>query len=1125
MVRGIGISLRAFEFVAAIIALIAFGTCLVFAQTTTGTILGTVRDASGALVPGVSITVKHTESGLTRTIVSGERGGYNVPLLPVGAYEVTTTMPGFKQAVRSGIKLVVEQTAVVDLTLEVGANAETVTVSEEVPLINTTTASTSGVITEQQVKDLPLNGRSFDQLITLNTGVSNATSNTLDGGNWNMFSVAGKRPETNRFIINGIDWVGGNANGQYITPEGASRQLLGVEAVREFNVLTATYSAEYGKRAGGQVNIVTTSGTNQLHGTAFEYLRNSALDARNFFDQTIGAPPFKRNQFGGSLGGPLKKDKMFAFGTYEGYQERLSRSSASIVPGTYARQGLAWPGNTLGPNGSAVPVGSPVPGLQAAMLKYANAFWPAPSGPDRPDGSAISYNNPPQKIGESFGLARYDYVISSKDTFYGNLTVDNGLRINPWGGGGGGDPNFQTVADYIAKTFSLKETHVFSPNVVNIATVGYAGTYADSVNAPAVPMSPDVVFLEGGNPGTIVIGGGISAAAQSAIAGVPGNNPYWGVRNYFTYTDDLRFIQGKHSWSMGGWFVKVQQQLSGVALSSAANVAYPTITAFLRDQPNNAILTRNAPTLGFRSTEGAWYVQDDMKLRSNFTLRLGLRHEMTNGWNEVFGRCSNYRFDPGFVIQREPTIGKSCLDENHAKLLLQPRVGLAWDPTGTGTWAVRAAFGIHNDLIDNLGIRAQAGMPPFAARESLPVSSNGSIPFLSLLPLKKNVALPPTCGPGIPSPCSTYQPTAFDPNMRTPTVQIWDLTVERQLAKDLVLSVGYVGSQSYHTNLTLNTNQNPPVVCQNPQGCRSGGTLALPTDPTLLATRYTVPQGTLYMTPGPRPNPYVSYTQSWFGYGTANYNALNVSVQKRAARGLTFKANYGYSKALDLNSAILAPSGENEPTNLVGGIYNRRMNKGVAAYNPAHQFNTNFSYQLPFGAGHRLGGGARGLLNHLIGGWQWNGIASAQTGFPFTPLIGFNNSGTGDGTQPTDIVDRNPNFKGPVILGTVDHWFDPRAFSMPIAGSFGNVGRSSLRGPGLFNVDTSLFKRIPIRESVTLQFRAEAFNVLNRANFAYPNFVVFQGNSNNYSYSDSAGQITSTATPSRQIQFALKLMF
>jgi len=1101
--------------------------CLVFAQTSTATILGVVKDTSGALVPGVSITVKHTESGLTRTVVSGERGGYNVPLLPVGAYEITTTMPGFKQAVRSGINLVVGQEAVVDLTLEVGAVGEQVTVTEEAPLVNTTTSSTSGVITEQQVKELPLNGRSFDQLITLNVGVSNATSNTLDSGNWNMFSVAGKRPETNRFIINGIDWVGGNANGQYITPEGASRQMLGVEAIREFNVLTATYSAEYGKRAGGQINIVTTSGTNQLHGSAFEYLRNSALDARNFFDQTIGAPPFKRNQFGGALGGPLKKDKMFAFGTYEGFQERLSRSSASIVPGAFARQGLAWPGNSLGPNGSPVPVGSPVPGLQPAMLKYANAFWPAPSTPDRPDGSAIAYANPPQKIGESFGLGRFDYVISTKDSFYGNLTVDNGLRINPWGGGGGGDPNFKTVADLLARTLSLKETHVFSSNLVNIATLGYARTYGDSVNAPAVPMSKDVVFLEGGNPGTVVIGGGISAAASSAIAGVPGNNPYWGVRNYFTYTDDVRFIKGKHSWSMGGWLMKVQQDQSGVALSSAANVAYPTIPAFLRDQPNNGILTRNAPTLGFRSTEGAWYVQDDMKLRSNFTLRLGLRHEMTNGWNEVVGRCSNYRFDPGFVIQTNPTVGKSCLEQNHAKFLLQPRVGLAWDPTGTGTWAVRAAFGIHNDLIDNLGIRAQAGMPPFAARESLPVTP--ATGFLPLLPLKKNVALPPTCGPGIAAPCSIYQPTGFDPNLSTPTVQIWDLTVERQLAKDLVLSVGYIGSQSYHTNTTANSNQAPPEVCQNPQGCRSGG--VLPANQSAI-----VPQGTVYMPSKPpivvngitlqqRPNPYVVYTQSWFGWGTASYHAMNVSVLKRAARGLTFKANYSFSKALDLNSAILAPSGENEPTNLVSGLYNRNLNKGVAAYNPAHQFNSNFSYQLPFGSGQRFGGGASGLLNRLIGGWQWNGIATAQTGFPFTPLIGFNNSGTGDGTQPTDIADRNPNFKGPVILGTVDHWFDPRAFSMPIAGTFGNAGRSAYRGPGLFNVDTSLFKRIPIRESVTLQLRVEAFNVLNHVNLAFPNQVVFQGNSSNYSYSESAGQITNTATTSRQIQFALKLLF
>src|SRR5216117_4110875 len=278
MVRSRVTHLRSFGRLAtAIVATIALGTSLVSAQTSTATILGTVKDTSGALVPGVSITVKHTESGLTRTVVSSERGGYNVPQLPVGAYEITTTMPGFKQEVRSGINLVVGQEAVVDLTLQVGAPAEQVTVSEEAPLVNTTTSSTSGVITEQQVKDLPLNGRSFDNLILLNVGVSNATSNTLDGGAWNMFSVAGKRPETNRYTINGVDWVGGAATGQFITPFGASNALLGVEAMREFNVLGDTYGAEYGKRAGAQVTVVTSSGTNQLHGTVFEYLRNSAF--------------------------------------------------------------------------------------------------------------------------------------------------------------------------------------------------------------------------------------------------------------------------------------------------------------------------------------------------------------------------------------------------------------------------------------------------------------------------------------------------------------------------------------------------------------------------------------------------------------------------------------------------------------------------------------------------------------------------------------------------------------------------------------------------------------------------------------------------------------------------------
>src|SRR3989449_3882174 len=411
MVRTQGVSLRSFgRFAIAIGVLIALPTCLVFAQSSsaTATILGVVKDSSGALIPGVSITVKQTETGQTRTAISSGTGDYNVPLLPVGAYELATAMPGFKQDVRRGINLVVGQQAVINLTLEVGAPAEQVTVTEEAPLVNTTLSSTSGWITEQQIKALPLNGRSFDQLLALNVGVINNTSNMAGGagGAFPSFSVAGHRQETNRFLINGVDWVGGNATSQFITPSGASSQLLGLEAVREYNVLEHTYGAEYGKRAGGQVSIVTSSGTNQWHGDVFEYLRNSALDAKNYFEDTKG--PFKRHQFGGALGGPLKKDKVFVFGNYEGFRQRLAQSTRAIYPDLKSRQGLlpcylAFP-NTVASSCPDRAEFVPVPNLKQGMLPYANTFWPKPNGPEVPSvdglptGTAYNYNNGVQKV-------------------------------------------------------------------------------------------------------------------------------------------------------------------------------------------------------------------------------------------------------------------------------------------------------------------------------------------------------------------------------------------------------------------------------------------------------------------------------------------------------------------------------------------------------------------------------------------------------------------------------------------------------------------------------------------------------------------------------------------------------
>jgi len=332
-----------------------------------------------------------------------------------------------------------------------------------------------------------------------------------------------------------------------------------------------------------------------------------------------------------------------------------------------------------------------------------------------------------------------------------------------------------------------------------------------------------------------------------------------------------------------------------------------------------------------------------------------------------------------------------------------------------------------------------------------------------------------------------------------------------------MIQVGYVGSQSYHTPLSVNANTAYPQVCQNPQGCDSGGTTLQGTVPRPPYAR--VPQGTTYMAPGTRPNPYVGNGVTWFDQGTSSYHSLNVSLVKRASHGITFKTNYTYGKVIDLNSAILAPSAGNEPPD-VFSPYNLRLNRGVASYSLQHQFNGNFSYQMPFGNGQRFGNGASGVVDHLIGGWQWNGIVNAQGGFPFTPLAGSNISGTGDANQ-SDVPNWNPDFKGPVILGKPDQWFDPRAFVVPTPGTFGNVSRGSLRGPGLVSFDTSLFKKIKISETLNLQFRAEAFNVFNHANFSYPNQIIFAGNN----YSSSAGVISTTATSSRQLQFALKLMF
>ena len=686
-----------------------------------GAISGHVEDASGAAVSAATITVTSTETGAARVVTTDDSGNFTAVGLPLGSQEVKAEKKGFKAAVRKGIELEVGQEVDLTLRLELGEIVEQVVVSEEVPVVNTTTAAISGVVGEREVKDLPLNGRSFDDLITLNPGAINYSalkSAQTSTSNGNTFSVSGRRTYENLFLLNGIEYTGSSQLA--VTPGGVSGYLLGIDAVREFNVLTDTYSAEYGKRAGAQVSVVTQSGSNTLHGSAFEFLRNNVLDATNYFAQG-NSPPFKQNQFGASLGGPIAKDKWFLFGNYEGFRQALTQSNVAIVPDQQVRQGFV-------PN-SVTGVYAKVPNLNTSMLQYMS-FWPQPNGPELlvpgstiPSGTAYSYNSPKQSIREDFGTLRTDYVLSNRDSLSGAYTIDDGNSLVPLA-----DPLFASYSLLRMQVLSLQETHVFSPNILNTFRAGFsrAGFGLDSPLLSS--FSPSLDFVTGAGPGGIVIGGGASTTGLAALTSAGPNNAAGVVnhRNLFTYTDDVQISKGIHQISVGAWFQRLQDNENS-ASRQAGQATFLTLTTFLQSTTSTFQVVTSPNELGWRSLFGAWYVEDAIHLRSNLTIRTGIRHEFTTGWNEELGRASNYVTASG-VLVTAPQVGNSIFTQNNATKLFSPRVGLAWDVFGNGKTAVRAGFGTYYSLIDDLAFLMNS-LPPYTAR--FPVPAHYSRSYLS----------------------------------------------------------------------------------------------------------------------------------------------------------------------------------------------------------------------------------------------------------------------------------------------------------------------------------------------------------------------------------------------------------
>ncbi|MHB8541738.1 MAG: carboxypeptidase-like regulatory domain-containing protein [Candidatus Acidiferrales bacterium] len=1081
---------------------VLLGSSRVSAQVSAN-ITGSVTDQSGAFVAGAIVRATSIETGAIRTAATDGTGHYQLLSLPIGQYEVRASKEGFEEEIRKGVSLVVGQDAVVDFYLRVGQISQQITVSGEPAPVTVTTSDISGLVGERQVKNLPLNGRSYDELMTLNPGVVNFTSEKTGGVGvsnstvGNMFSVAGNRPQQNLFLLNGIEFTGAAENN--MQPGGTSQSLLGVDAVREFNVLRDSYGAEYGKRPGGQVIIVTQAGTNQWHGSVYEFLRNNALDAPNFFDQG-SAPPFQRSQFGGAMGGPIQTNKTFLFANYEGFRQHLHESDVSLVPDNNARNGML-PCSLVKPTPNPCPSSGLVSVGVAPGVAPLFSLWPVQSA-GAPDfgGIAEAFSNPLQTIRDDFGTARIDRIFSRSDSFSTVYTVDDSADNTPTS-----NPFSTDIESLREQVLSLQETHIFSPSVLNMARFGFsrASYFYTGEPTPNTPATSVPTFVTGRPVGAVVIGGSAASnpTAQVSLAGSNNGSNLDINRNLFTYEDRVSFTAGRHQLSAGAWFQRVQSNES-LALSQFGQATFTGLQSFLQGTTASFLFDPTPTPLGWRSLLGAFYVEDVVRIRPKLTLSLGLRDEFTTGWNEASGRAATFIFTNG-VMQTQPHIGGSALIENHAKLLPQPRIGVAWSPFSPRT-VIRAGFGMYNDLQDALGYRLDQNAPfnPTYSIAKLPVSQ---------LPIDPSAPVPAN---------AKVLPGGVQPDLRTPTLISYSLRVEQEVSPNTTLTIGYVGSHGYHEILSLDANEPFPTICPAAP-CPAD----LPTPP--FAPNTPVPAGAFFIPANtPNANPALGSSWAWNSEGTSSYNALQVDVNHRVseasfAKGLAFRGVYTWSKALDNGDSLNGTAAGNAP-GLVANPFNLRADWGPATYDVRNVGVFNASYRLPFGNTGRYFAAWTGWRATALSGWTVNSIVTLQSGFPFTPQLSYNPSNNGDTRNPVRPF-VNPAFTGPVITGNVNGYFNPAAFLAPPpnSGFYGNLGRDTLTGPGLATWDFSAFKDTRIHERMNLEFRAEIFNLLNRANFNTPNAIAFTPTG----VSPSAGVITSTSTTSRQVQFGLKLLW
>ena len=1106
------------------------------AQVETATISGTATDSSGAALVGAIVQTKNVGTNVTQSTVSDAAGRYRIANLPIGSYEIRTSLTGFQTVVHKGITLTVGANLIVDFLLPVGQVTQTVNVESDVSRVETQTAAVSSLVTPEQMSQLPLNGRNFEQLLSLAPGVQTITQSYITGGGGGgissgfygpgaTYSVAGSRPVGQVFLLDDQDLQGYWNKG---TGSNITGNSLGVEAIAEFAVLTNTYSSQFGG-TGAAINAASTSGTNALHGSAYEYLRNSALDARNFFD---GAkiPPFRRNQFGGSLGGAIKKDKLFFFVNYEGLRSALGITGNQFVPDTLARTGMV-PCNTVAlqappPSGTCTATSArmAVPVKAAVIGPYLNAYPdpgvscvgdPLPKGCQKiaagpfanyPSGNAVFTTISSEPASENYVLGRMDYTLGSKDSLFGRYITDTAYLKLPVPFSS--LPEWPVVDHGGDQFFTLEEKHVISPTEINSIRFSFSRTNerADQGFLSDPATDPLQFYLASGftaptytpgqrEDGNIIIAGGSSPIGPGATA------RFHLIENKFTGGDDLSWTYGAHSFSAGISITRVQDN---IAVGREGGIfVFGSLPGFLNATPVQFQGESNpAPTFNrtrySRAIEYFPYFQDDWKIRSNLTINLGLRYDLETNpicWGAGFA-CTNL-LNPLTSTAFTPV--QHVLGTNPNAHNFDPRIGIAWDPFSDHKTSVRAGFGIfHEELAARTFLNAYSEDPP---SNTVVLSGPGAI---ALFPN------PAKCAPA----CTPTYGAVYGLNYGagvSPYVMQYNLTVQRDVWRGTVASLGYIGAEGVH--LYNQQNYNTPAVVGGPSTCFSS------------PCTFT----------GAVPNTHFSGLDFTAPTSHSTYNGLVASLTRQVSHNLQGQVSYTYSRSIDNGSAS---SGLEQGSFEVTDIYNPRYDRGPSTFNVGQALRVNSVYTLPF----------RG--NRLVSGWQVSEILSAATGFPVNVLTGLTPQESNTGGLTGD----RPNFSGAAVCHpgqivdkvnashTTVQWFNPNCYVLQPFGTLGNVGRNSLTGPGLLDLDFSVIKDTRITEKLNAEFRAEFFNILNHTNLGQPVGAIFAGARGSLANNDSgcalnpqvnctafisgtAGTITNASTTSRQIQFALKLIF